>query len=126
MKADVVGVDLSENMIQLAKSKYPQIPFFVADATKLPHENEFDAVFSNATLHWIKTPDAVLQSIYKFLKPGGRLFVEFGGAGNIQKITDELIQQIHAANILIQMTSSLCTSRQLVSIRLYLNRSASM
>ena len=98
-KVDVTGIDYSENMIAQAQAKYPHIPFYVMDATRLTYENEFDAVFSNATLHWIKTPEAVLQGIFQSLKPGGRLVVEFGGAGNVQTITDELVQQIHAANI---------------------------
>lgn len=99
LKTTVVGVDASENMIEQAESKYPHIPFSVMDATRLTFDNEFDAVFSNAVLHWIKTPEAVLQSIFKSLKTGGRFVAEFGGAGNVRAITDALIQQIHAANI---------------------------
>ena len=96
---DVIGIDFSENMIQQAQNKYPHIPFYVADATQLTYQNEFDCVFSNATLHWIKTPETVLQSIYQSLKPGGRMVVEFGGAGNVQMITNELIKQIQEAGI---------------------------
>lgn len=99
LNLDVVGIDHSENMIQQAQSKYPDIPFYIADATRLSYQNEFDCVFSNATLHWIKTPEAVLQGIYQALKPGGRMVVEFGGAGNVQIITDELIKQIKEASI---------------------------
>lgn len=99
LNMDVIGIDHSENMIQQAQNKYPHIPFYVADATQLTYQNEFDCVFSNATLHWIKTPEAVLQGIYQGLKPGGRMVVEFGGAGNVQTITDELIKQIQEAGI---------------------------
>lgn len=99
LKTDVVGIDHSENMVKQAQQKYPHIPFYVMDATKLTYDNEFDAVFSNATLHWIKTPEAVLQSIYKSLKPDGRIVVEFGGAGNVETITTELIQHIQQAGI---------------------------
>lgn len=92
LNADIVGIDYSENMIQQAQDKYPHIPFYVMDATRLPYVNEFNAVFSNATLHWIKTPETVLQSIYQSLKTGGRLVIEFGGADNVRTITDELIK----------------------------------
>ena len=99
LNTDVIGIDYSENMIQQAQDKYPHLPFYVEDATRLTYQNEFDAVFSNATLHWIKTPETVLQGIYQSLKTGGRLIVEFGGAGNVQIITDELIKQIQEAGI---------------------------
>lgn len=95
--AEVVGVDKSENMVKLATSKYPHIPFTVRDATKLTFQNEFDAVFSNATLHWVHPPKEAVQCIYKSLKHGGRLVAEFGGKGNVQTITDEIIQQIKNA-----------------------------
>ncbi|MCR2821270.1 class I SAM-dependent methyltransferase [Lederbergia panacisoli] len=88
---DVIGVDKSENMVSLAKSKYPNLHFDVRDATDLNYTNEFDAVFSNATLHWVKPPDQALHSIYKAIKSGGRFVAEFGGKGNVQFITDEMI-----------------------------------
>ena len=99
LSTNVIGVDYSENMIQQAQNKYPEIQFKVMDATRLPYENEFNAVFSNATLHWIKTPEIVLQHIYKSLQPGGRFVAEFGGADNVRTITDELIKQIFEAQI---------------------------
>ena len=52
-----------------------------------------DAVFSNATLHWVKQPKQALLSIFKSLKQGGRFVAEFGGKGNVQQITDEIIKQ---------------------------------
>ncbi|MER1986720.1 MAG: methyltransferase domain-containing protein [Solibacillus sp.] len=97
--AEVTGIDYSENMVALAAAKYPQIAFEVADAANLRFHTQFDAVFSNAALHWMKTPVAVIESIHKSLKPDGRFVAEFGGAGNVQTITDELIKQIRAAGI---------------------------
>ncbi|WP_449620449.1 class I SAM-dependent methyltransferase [Robertmurraya sp. Marseille-Q9965] len=94
---DVVGVDNSVNMVELAKNKYPQIKFIVQDATNLAFDNEFDAVFSNATLHWVKPPIQALHGIYHSLKPGGRFVAEFGGKGNVQTISDEIVMQIEAA-----------------------------
>lgn len=97
--ANVVGVDLSANMIEQACTKYPHISFAVADATSLPYEGQFDCVFSNAALHWMKQPEAVAASMYNSLKEGGRIVVEFGGAGNVATMTNELIAQIRAADI---------------------------
>lgn len=90
---DVIGVDQSENMVSEALKKYPAVQFSVGDATDLGYENEFDAVFSNATLHWIKQPKQVLNCVYKSLKVGGRFVAEFGGKGNVQIITKEIIHQ---------------------------------
>ncbi len=98
-KVNVIGVDQSENMVQQARSKYPDIPFFVQDATKLDYEDEFDAVFSNATLHWVKQARKALISTYKSLRHGGRFVAEFGGKGNVQTIVDEIIQQLKTAGI---------------------------
>lgn len=90
----VTGVDNSKNMIAEALSKYPQIRFLVRDATSLGYSAEFDAVFSNATLHWIKQPNQALNSIFQSLKPNGRFVAEFGGKGNVQTITEEVIHQL--------------------------------
>lgn len=90
----VVGVDKSNNMVFQAINKYPTIKFLVRDATELEFDNEFDAVFSNATLHWVKPPKQALSCIYKSLKNGGRFIAEFGGKGNVQIITDEIINHL--------------------------------
>jgi len=97
--AIVVGVDQSENMIIQAKKKFPTLQFEVRDAKNLIFNQQFDAVFSNATLHWIKEPTQALQSIHQSLKANGRFVAEFGGAGNVKIITDELIKQIKLAGI---------------------------
>ena len=97
--AHVTGIDASENMVQQAKAKYPGIHFEQMDATKLTFVSEFDAVFSNATLHWIKTPVPVVEGVYQSLKDGGRFVAEFGGKGNVQSITDVLIAQMKLAGI---------------------------
>ncbi len=62
----------------------------VADAMDLPFRNEFDAVFSNAALHWMPRPDAVLAGVRLALVPGGRFVGEFGGAGNVAAIVAAL------------------------------------
>ncbi|TXC92994.1 methyltransferase domain-containing protein [Metabacillus litoralis] len=91
-RVKVIGVDKSENMIKQAKLKYPKIEFNVCDATELTYYEEFDAVFSNATLHWIKTPKIALECIFNSLKQNGRFIAEFGGKGNIKIIADEIIK----------------------------------
>ncbi|MCM3570263.1 trans-aconitate 2-methyltransferase [Neobacillus mesonae] len=92
--ADIIGVDKSETMIEQASSKYPHIQFMVQDAVSLDFHSKFDAVFSNAALHWVLPANKALNGIYQSLKSGGRFVAEFGGKGNVQTITNEMIQQI--------------------------------
>jgi trans-aconitate methyltransferase len=80
--AEVLGVDRSAEMIRQAKEKYPDLHFEVMDATQIVVPESFDAVFSNATLHWIKEPERVITGIAKALRPSGRFVAEFGGKGN--------------------------------------------
>ncbi|WP_251554825.1 class I SAM-dependent methyltransferase [Neobacillus muris] len=89
----VTGIDQSENMIAQAQKKYPGLLFEVTDALDLPYQEEFDAVFSNAVLHWIKRPDQVLSCVFDSLKQGGRFVAEFGGKGNVKAITDGIMDQ---------------------------------
>lgn len=84
--ATVTGVDYSAEMIRQARGAYPGIRFEVADARAIPLETPFDAVFSNATLHWIREPERVISEIVRLLKPEGRFVAEFGGQGNIAKL----------------------------------------
>jgi trans-aconitate methyltransferase len=81
--ANVMGVDMSAPMVKQAREKYPEIKFEVADARELKLEKKFDAVFSNATLHWIQEPARAAQAVARRLKAGGRFVGEFGGAGNV-------------------------------------------
>ena len=86
--ADVVGVDNSPEMVDRASRNYPDLRFEVADARDLPYRAEFDAVFSNAVLHWVLPPEAAIASIRRALKPGGRFVAELGGEGNIAAIVE--------------------------------------
>lgn len=92
--AKVIGIDRSEEMICKAKQNYPQLKFMVADATNFQVEQPLDAVFSNATLHWVKQPKAVVNCIQKALKPGGRFVAEFGGKGNVRQIVQALTEAL--------------------------------
>ncbi len=82
--AEVVGVDSSIQMIQAAKSKFPEMKFYQMDARALAFGTPFDAIFSNAVLHWIPEKELVINSLRSVLKENGRLVVEFGGKGNVQ------------------------------------------
>ncbi|MBG9455701.1 methyltransferase type 11 [Lysinibacillus sphaericus] len=84
--AHVQGIDASHDMIIAAQQKYPDITFHTLDATALHLTNQFEAVFSNAALHWMKHPDAIIKNIYSALKQGGRFIAEMGGHGNIASI----------------------------------------
>ena len=57
----------------------------------LPFDQQFDAVFSNAALHWMSDHDALLQGVHRALKPGGRFVAECGGHGNIAAIRVALL-----------------------------------
>lgn len=82
--AVVVGVDASAAMI--AASQARGLDARVMRAEQLDFRAEFDAVFSNAALHWMKDQDAVLAGVRRALKPGGRFVAEMGGQGNIAAI----------------------------------------
>lgn len=88
--AIVLGIDASAEMVALAKKEYPTIQFEQKDASQLDYNREFDAVFSNATFHWIENQRGLLKGIYKGLKHGGRLVAEFGGKGNVKSIVDAI------------------------------------
>jgi trans-aconitate methyltransferase len=84
----VMGVDRSAEMVSAAQAAYPNLKFDVIDARKLAFNEKFDAVFSNATLHWIHEPEAVLRGIFRALRPGGRFVAEMGGKKNIRAMQD--------------------------------------
>ena len=84
--AMVVGIDQSPEMIGQARQNYPQLNFELADAATYHTDQPFDAVFSNAALHWIQPPEPVVEAISSALKPGGRFVAEFGGKGNTKSI----------------------------------------
>ena len=82
--ATVVGVDASPDMIAAARAR--GLDARLIDARALPFVCEFDAVFSNAALHWVPDADAVLAGVARALRPGGRFVAEFGGHTNVAAI----------------------------------------
>jgi trans-aconitate methyltransferase len=88
--ASVVGLDSSPEMIAEAKRSYPDLEFVVGDAREIRFEKPFDAVFSNAALHWILEPERVAQSVSEALVTGGRFVAELGGEGNVERLVSGL------------------------------------
>ncbi len=84
--AEVLGIDASPAMVAQARRNYPTIRFEVADATLMSFDQPFDAIFSNAVLHWVKPPEQAAARMHQAIKPGGRLVLEMGGKGNVSKI----------------------------------------
>jgi trans-aconitate methyltransferase len=82
--ARVTGVDASAEQVGAARAR--GLDAHVADGTRLGFAAEFDAVFSNAALHWMRDPDAVIDGVWRVLKPGGRFVGECGGAGNVATV----------------------------------------
>ncbi|PYI57300.1 class I SAM-dependent methyltransferase [Paenibacillus flagellatus] len=93
------GIDFSPDMVAKAKTKYPDLTFEVADAQSYRTDRTFDAVFSNAALHWMKKPADVIRSVREALKPGGRFVAEFGGKGNVAGIVRALNEALPAFGV---------------------------
>ncbi|SEM50023.1 Ubiquinone/menaquinone biosynthesis C-methylase UbiE [Sphingomonas gellani] len=86
--AEVLGVDASAEMIEAARGR--GIDAHVADGQALGFDAAFDAVFSNAALHWMLDPQAVAEGVFRALRPGGRFVGEMGGAGNVRTLRHAL------------------------------------
>jgi SAM-dependent methyltransferase len=84
----VVGVDASPAQVEAARAR--GLDAHVIDAAALPYDAEFDAVLSNATLHWVADLRATLAGVQRALVPGGRFVVECGGEGNLHAIRGAL------------------------------------
>jgi trans-aconitate methyltransferase len=85
----VVAVDSSAPQVEAARKL--GLDARVMDAAALPFADEFDAVFSNAVLHWIKRADPMIAAVYRALKPGGRFVAECGGQGCVDTIKTALV-----------------------------------
>lgn len=80
----IVGVDSSEDFVAAARSR--GVEARLMDGQALCFDQDFDAVFSNAALHWMTDAPAVVAGVWRALKPGGRFVAEFGGHGNVAAI----------------------------------------
>jgi trans-aconitate methyltransferase len=93
------GLDRSPEMIEQARRNFPALDFRLADAADFSVEREQDAVFSNATLHWVHPPAAAVRSIARALKRGGRFVAEFGGQGCVAQIIAATTEALTGADI---------------------------
>ncbi len=99
----VVGVDSSPAQVAAAQAR--GLDARIVEAQQLLFEAEFDAVFSNAALHWMRQPEAVLAGVWRALEPGGRFVGEMGGAGNIALVLEALATMLARHGIDLQQTS---------------------
>ncbi|MGO8975286.1 MAG: class I SAM-dependent methyltransferase [Steroidobacteraceae bacterium] len=97
MGCDVVGVDASAAQVEAARRL--GLNARVADGERLAFDAEFDAVFSNAAIHWMKPADDVIAGVWRALKPGGRFVAEFGGHGCVATIKRALIDALRRRGI---------------------------
>jgi trans-aconitate methyltransferase len=84
--ATAVGLDADKHMLDRARARFPSIEFVQGDGHDFSL-GEFDAVFSNAALHWLTRPQSVTSAVRTALRTGGRFVAEQGGAGNVARTT---------------------------------------
>lgn len=84
----VVGIDGSPAFVEAARAR--GVDARVGDGQALEFASEFDAVFSNAAMHWMRDADRVVDGVYRALVPGGRFVAELGGQGCVQHIVSAL------------------------------------
>ncbi|HUC53877.1 MAG TPA: class I SAM-dependent methyltransferase [Candidatus Cybelea sp.] len=89
MGSSLVGVDGSA--AQVAAARKLGLDARVINGERLSFDGEFDAVFSNAALHWMRNPVAVISGVWRALRPNGRFVAEFGGFGCVAKIKKALV-----------------------------------
>src|SRR5271154_187946 len=97
MGCRAIGVDASPEQVEAAKKLGVEAQ--VVDGEHLNFDNEFDAVFSNAALHWMRSPDSVIAGVWRALRPGGRFVAEMGGYGCVETIKRALIQALDRRGI---------------------------
>lgn len=98
--ATVIGVDADPAMVAAAREKGLDVR--QGDARQLVFQGEFDAVFTNAALHWVGAPAVVTAGVARALRPGGRYVGEFGGHGNIAAIRVALRAVLKAHNYRVE------------------------
>ena len=94
---EVVAVDSSAPQVEAARRL--GIEAYVMNGEELQYQEEFDAVFSNAVLHWIRRADAVTEGVFRCLRPGGRFVAECGGHGCVNKIRTALVHALNRRGI---------------------------
>jgi trans-aconitate 2-methyltransferase len=90
--AEVTGIDSAPAMIAEARRNFPDLRFEEMDAARMTYDCQFQAIFSNAALHWVRDAGAAVSGMARALKPAGRLVVEFGGKGNVRQLQEAVTQ----------------------------------
>jgi len=90
--ATVLGIDNSPEMIAAARAK--GVDAVLMDAANIPFTSEFDAAFSNATLHWVLDKEQAARAIFRALRAGGRFAGEMGGEGNLKNLREALDEEL--------------------------------
>jgi SAM-dependent methyltransferase len=90
--ATVLGIDNSPEMIAAARDR--GVDALLLAAEDMQFFAEFDAAFSNASLHWVLEKEQAARAIFRALKPGGRFAGEMGGEGNLRKLRDALDEEL--------------------------------
>lgn len=96
---EVRGIDADPAMISQARTKHPEVGFEQADGHDFVLAEPVDAVLSNAALHWMLDPAAVIARVRTALRPGGRFVAEFGGQGNVAIIRSAVREALAAAGV---------------------------
>jgi trans-aconitate 2-methyltransferase len=96
-RGQVVAIDQSENMLRtarqyLATNVNRRVAFARADAAALPFAGIADAIFSTATFHWVLHHERLFASLFRALKPGGRLVAQCGGGPNLERLHDRCLR----------------------------------
>ena len=97
MGCKVIGVDASEMQVAAARKLGVEARVMAGEA--LQFRDEFDAVFSNAALHWMLRPEEVIAGVWQALRRGGRFVAEMGGHGNVEMIQAALVEALHRRGI---------------------------
>lgn len=102
--ATVVGTDSALEMVLRAREAHPELSFVRADARAIPFSRSFDAVFSNAVLHWIDVADQdeTLSEVRRVLAPGGRFVAELGGSGNVARVLKGVQRALNDRDIVVE------------------------
>jgi len=98
-ECEVLGIDADPTMIAAARDQYPHIQFRCEDGAAFRVDAPFDAVFSNAALHWMTTPKPVIACVAAALRPGGRFVAEMGGWRNVEVLIGSLYQALEEAGV---------------------------
>ena len=97
MGCEVVGADGSAAQVEAARAR--GLDARVMDGERLEFLEEFDAVFSNAAMHWMKRPDDVIAGAWRALRSGGRFVGEFGGHGCVRTVRGALHEALRRRGI---------------------------